>query len=397
MRQVLRHAGFRRLWAGQAISLVGDGIYFVAIAWAALSLGHGGEGLSLIVASWALANVVTLPYAGVLGDRHDRRGMLLLADAIRVVALLGLGLATVNDTGGVPLLCAFAALQGVGDALFLPSFVGTVAGLVPDEDLVRANALEQVIRPVAYRVLGPALGGVLVALGSPGVALLVDAGTFAVCFVVMLGLPRLPAAGASQEPSRWRDGLAYIRTQRWLAVTLACSVVINIVFWASIEVLVPTLLHDRLDGSAGDYGALLVAQGVGGLLGGWLLSRAFDDDAHHPLKVAFGAWMLVGAAISAYGLAGDAWQMWPVALVFAVGMAVGGALWTTTLQRRVADGMLARVSAVDLALSNVLTPAAVLIAGPLAATGRPDTALLVGGAVVVALLAAGWAAGATDT
>ncbi|WP_354698985.1 hypothetical protein DSM112329_04684 [Paraconexibacter sp. AEG42_29] len=382
---VLRHAGFARLWTAQALSLAGDGIYFVAIAWLVLD-DHGPGALGVVILCWTLGNLAALTPAGLLADRRPRRNVLIFADLVRAAALLGMAIACWNEVHLVP-LAALSVVQGIGDALFAPSFLGTVAALVPKQDVVRANALEQVARPLCYRLLGPAVGGLLISVWSAPGALLIDAGTFVVCAIVMAGLPPLdPPPVEEHEPDagrEWRAGLAYVRARPWLWSGMVAGLVSNLVLWGTVEVLLPVRLHDDLGAQATDYGLLLGANGVGGLLGAWILtSRLADRPAG--LAAATGAWSLAAFAVAGYGVPEASWQLLPLAGLYGFGMAVGGALWTSCLQQRVPEGMLGRVGALDTTASNLLTPVSLLGAGPAAAFFGAGPALLIAGSVMLA-------------
>ena len=151
---------FRLLWSGLAISLIGDGIFFVALPWQVLELSNSPTALALVGAVWTVPMVVFLLLGGVIADRFDRRRVMLTADAIRLVANATLGVLSV--TGHVELWHVFllAALYGVGEALFFPAFSALVPEIVPTQLLVQANSLDSFVRPLGAQLLGPAVGGV---------------------------------------------------------------------------------------------------------------------------------------------------------------------------------------------------------------------------------------------
>jgi MFS family permease len=163
----LRIREFALLFGGIGTSLLGDGVYTVAIAWQVYDLSNTPTALSVVGLAWTLPMVLFLLIGGVLGDRIDRRRLLITSDLIRATAVGGM--ATLALTGSIELwhVIALVVLYGTGQALFAPSFQAIVPEVVPQEQLVQANSLQQLFDPLAFRLAGPALGGIVIgALGT---------------------------------------------------------------------------------------------------------------------------------------------------------------------------------------------------------------------------------------
>jgi MFS family permease len=141
MLRTLRHREFRLLWTGQSISMVGDGIFFVALPWQVYELSNAPTALAVVGVAWTLPMVLALLGAGVASDRLDRRAVLIAGDVLRMVALGAI--AALSLAGVIELwhLLVLSIFYGVGEALFQPSFTAIVPQVVPQEDLLRANAL----------------------------------------------------------------------------------------------------------------------------------------------------------------------------------------------------------------------------------------------------------------
>src|SRR5262249_14127619 len=124
--------------------------------------------------------VLLLLLGGAISDRFERRVVLMVSDAIRGAAIAALGVLSV--TGSLELWHAvvLVAIYGAGGSIFAPAFTGIVRDVVPRDLLVEANSLDQFVRPICVRLVGPALGGVIIGLAGAGTALLADAATFAV-------------------------------------------------------------------------------------------------------------------------------------------------------------------------------------------------------------------------
>ena len=220
MLRPLRHRDFRLLWTGQAVSLIGDGIYLVAIAWLVYDISNSPGALGLVGVAWTLPMVLTLLGAGVLSDRYDRRLLMIVADLLRVVAVGGL--AALALAGSIELwhVVVLVIVYGVGDALFAPAFTAIVPDVVPQEDILQASALKELMEPVGLRFAGPALGGFLIAGLDVGAALVVDAATFAAS-----RRSRSASCRRSPESGAWarRPGRSCARASRSCARGPGCG------------------------------------------------------------------------------------------------------------------------------------------------------------------------------
>ena len=205
------------------VSLVGDGIFLIAMVWQAYELWNAPAALSLLGIGMTIPTIAFLLPAGVLSDRFDRRSLMLCADlgraiVIGVLAVLALtGLLTFWE------LLIIVALYGVGTAFFTPAFEAIVPDIVPAADLAAANSLDQFVRPIALRLAGPALGGALVAGFGTGTAFAVDSATFIVSTVAVF-LMRPPAYARSEHVDSSlravKEGLQFVRRRVWLWGTL---------------------------------------------------------------------------------------------------------------------------------------------------------------------------------
>ncbi|HEX6527082.1 MAG TPA: MFS transporter, partial [Streptosporangiaceae bacterium] len=214
----LRHSRFRRVWYGQAISSIGDGIFNIAMISAVL-LHHRYADLGFVLAAESAAMVMMSLLGGAVADRMRRGRAMALSDMIQFLAVLGFTLGVAGAP--LPLILPFAALMGAGQALFLPAFGALIPSLVPDEDLSAANALTSATTKLAA-VIGPGLGGLLLATSGYQVALMVDLGTFAVSILTLIGLEE-PVPERGERESVFRDaraGLAAVRDRPWVLTVI---------------------------------------------------------------------------------------------------------------------------------------------------------------------------------
>src|SRR5919109_4058041 len=214
----LRIRDFALLWAGATVSLAGDGVYVVALAWQVYDLSNSPTALSVVGVAWTLPLGLFVLVGGVVTDRVERRRVMIAADVVRALAAATIGVLSL--TGEIELwhLVALATVFGTGEAFFGPAFTSIVPQIVPRDLLLQANSLDQFIRPLAFMLVGPALGGWLVAAIGPGEAFLFDAITFLVSALTLLQLrprPLLPADGRLSLLRDLREGFAFVRAHAW--------------------------------------------------------------------------------------------------------------------------------------------------------------------------------------
>jgi MFS family permease len=375
----LRHRDFRLLWAGMSISLVGDGVFLVATTWTAYTLWNTPAALSIIGIALTVPTMACLLVGGAVSDRYDRRIVMLLADLGRFLAvglLAGLALAHALT---FPTLVAAVAAYALGVGFFTPAFEAVVPGLVPDDELPQANALDQFVRPIALRLLGPALGGSLVGLLGAGTAFALDAASFGACAAAVLTMkPQLAAAPqAASTSAAVRDGLRFVRRHVWLWGTLASAAIAYLLFLGPTEVLLPYLVKNNLHGSPADLGIVLAAGGVGAIAtAAWMGQR---HEPKRPITAIYACWTLATLAVTGYALGRTVPQLMLACLLFNALEAAGTIIWATVKQRHVPAELLGRVSSLDWFVSISLLPISYLLTAPVAAVAGARATLLIAG------------------
>lgn len=377
----LRRRDFALLWAGTALSLAGDGIYAVAIAWQVYELSDAATALAAVGVAWTLPQLALFMSAGIAADRRDRRRVLIAADVVRAAAIAVLGALALSGALALWMVLAAVAAYGVAEAFHAPAFMALVPQVVARDELVAANALEHSARPLALRLAGPALGGGLVATVGTGGALLVDAATFAVC-ALAVGLMR-PVPRSAQRSAAWRselaEGIRYVRDRAWLWTTLVAAAVGLLGFYGPVTVLLPWLVKHELEAGAATLGLILGAGGVGAVAAALAVGQAGLPAS--PLRVAYVAWALGAFAVAGYGLAGSVWQAVVASVVVQAAMAVGAIAWGAQLQQAVPAGLLGRVSSLDWLLSTALVPVSLALTAPAAAAFGARAVLIGAGAL----------------
>ncbi|MFR9804240.1 MFS transporter [Pseudonocardia sp. RS010] len=376
-----RHRAYTMLAVSMAASLFAGGLWIVALVYQVIALGGGPSDLSLVSAAAATGLLASVLLGGVAADRVSRRLLLRLVETVRV-AMAGLA-ATLALAGHLQLghLAAIAFAVGAAEAFFYPTYSAILPTLLPPDELLAANGLEGVLRPVAMYAAGPALAGGLVAAFGPGVALGGAAAGYALALLPLLAMRVPPAADDERERTSvladLREGFGYLLRTGWLFATLAFAVLLVLVVIGPIEVLLPFAVRDQTSSGPGGYALVLAAFGLGGAAGSLIASAGRMPRRY--LTVMILLWGVGGVPLAAIGFAERLWVMG--AIVAVVGAAHGGAMviWGTLLQRRVPPHLLGRVSSLDFFVSLALMPVSTALAGPVGETiGIPPTFVIAG-------------------
>ena len=391
----LRHRDFRLLWAGLTLSLIGSGLWLVALAWQVIGLGGGPAELSLVTALYSVGLLAFLLIGGVTADRLPQRYIMLTADLVRAAVLLALGALSLSGVLEIWHLAVGGLMIGAGEAFFLPSYTALLPRLLPEGELLAANGLEGTLRPLAQQAAGPALGGVAVAALSPGVAILAGGLTYIVSASCLLAMNVRPAKGSSVPGSApgaasvlaaLREGFRYVRATSWLWASLLFALALVLFIVGPLEVLLPFAIRDNLGGGADDYGLALAAFGVGGAIGALAISSGSLPRRY--LTVMLLMWGLGSLPFAAIGLAGALWVVCTALFVVGATYSAAMVIWGTLLQRRVPEGLRGRVSSLDFFVSLALMPVSMAIAGPAGAAFGISAVFLVAGIAPVFLAAA---------
>jgi len=362
----LRSRDFRLLWAGMTVSLVGDGVFLVATAWTAYSLWNTPAALSIVGIAMTVPTIACLLFGGAISDRFDRRRILLYADLSRGAIVGLLALLALTHTLSFAGLVVIVAAYGVGAAFFTPAFESIVPAIVDPADLPQANALDQFVRPIAFRLVGPALGGLLISVVGAGSAFALDAVSFFVSAVTVLGLrPAQVAQPASTSTfAAVTDGLRFVRANVWLWGTLLSAAIAYLAFLGPTEALLPYVVKNTLHGSATDLGLVFAAGGVGAV--GAALVMGQRGQPRRDMTFIYVCWTVATLAVVGYGLANTVPQLMVACLAFNALEAAGTIMWSTVKQRHVPSGLLGRVSSLDWLISISLLPISFAITGPVA-------------------------------
>ena len=360
---VLRTREFRLLFGGQAVSVLGDRMAVVALAFAVLEIGGSASEVGLVLAAGTFPLVATVLAGGVVADRVSRRSVMVVADLVRVVSQGVMAALLIAGVAEVWMLALIAGVTGAATGFFGPASTGLLPEVVLAEQLQPANALRTSAASTG-EILGPIVGGVLVAAAGAGWAIAIDAGTFAVsaACLAMLRVPKSVAAPGGSFVTDLREGWIAFRARRWVW-TFVLYFAIGNLLWGAWGALGPIVAEAEFGGAAA-WGTILTAMGVGALAGSLLAARARP---RRPLLFAALADGLFFLPLAFLAAAPPVAVIACGALLAGAGMALAISVWESTLQRHVPGESLSRVSSYDWFGSLAFYPLGLAIWGPVAA------------------------------
>jgi hypothetical protein len=366
----LRDRDFRLLWAGACASLLGDGAFLVALAWQVYELSGGPAGMSLVGIAMTVPTIAFLLVGGVASDRLQRRWLLVGADLLRACAVALLTGLTIGGQLELWHVVALSAVYGTGSAFHAPAFDALVPEILAGDRLAQANALDQLMRPLALRLGGPAVGGVVVGIGGAGAVFLLDTATF----LMAAGTVLLMAPGAARDRAGdagvslladLREGWTFVRGHAWLWATFASAAIAYLLFMGPVEVLLPWIVKEGLGGSAFDLGLVFAAGGLASMLCAVVMGRF--GLPRRAITFMLVVWTLATLAVAGYGAANAIWQLMIASAVFNALETAGTIVWATTKQQHVPSALLGRVSSLDWLISVGLLPLSFALTGPVSA------------------------------
>jgi len=339
--------------------------------------------------AWTLPLVLFLLLGGVLTDRYDRRWLMIGADLVRAIAVGAMGLLAITGVIQLWHIIALIAFVGAGDAFFNPASTAIVPDLLAAERLPQANALQGLVRPLMIRLLGPALGGLVVAVLNPGSAFLVDGASFLLSAALLLAIRARPSHVASSHGLRrafaeMGEGFRFVAANPWCWATLVSAMLSLLVFIGPVQVLLPFLVKNQLHLGPAALGTLYAVSGVGAILSALAVGQLGIPRLR--ITLMYGSWSLGVALLAGYGVMGALWQGFVVAFATAGLFEIGSIIWTTLLQELVPRTLLGRVSSLDWLVSTGLVPVSFALTGPVAGWLGPQTTMVGGGLLGAVLM-----------
>jgi MFS family permease len=381
----LREPQFRLLFVGQTVSVVGDAVVPVALAFAVLGLTGSASDLGFVLAAHTITLVAFVLLGGVWADRLPRQRLMLGSDLIRGAAQAAVAALLLTHHARLWHLVVLTVVYSAAEAFFRPAMTGLVPGTVSVARLQQANALIAMSYS-ASRFVGPALAGIFIAVGGVGTAFAVDAASFGVNAIFLARLR--PAAAPRSERQHLLADLAAgwneLRSRTWLWAIIVWASTYLLVFAAPVFVLGPLVAKESL-GGASAWATIMVAFGFGSVVGGAVALRWRPG---RPLLACSASVLLVAPTSALLALREPVWAIGAAQLLAGISMGFFLAVWETTLQQHVPPDKLSRVSSYDWMGSFAMMPIGYVLVGPVsAAIGVSETLWLATAWVVISTAA----------
>ncbi len=375
-------------WVGASgLSFAGDTVFTISFAWAAVH--EASPALAgFIVGVGTIPQALVLLFGGAIADRFNTRRIVLLSNVIRVLILFTGACAWQADAPRIPLMFAVAVAFGVTDAVYLPASSTLPRQMVRGEDLGRVSGMFQVSRRLA-NFAGAAVGGWLAAAFGLGVAMLVDAATFAVVGVVLWAFVRprftLPRAASTSVLHGIQEGLSYVRRDEVARTFVVALTGLNLFISPALAIGV-ALRVSQSGWGASTLGFIEATVGVGAAVGAVIVIR------WRPTRDAFAGFMVLLPQGLAIGLLGVPNLTVVLAAAAVIGVTAGCAsvLVSGAFQRSLDPAYLGRASSMSQLGDYTLMPVMMPLLGWLAHATSVTVACAAFGAGM--LLLSGWGA-----
>ncbi|HSS50804.1 MAG TPA: MFS transporter [Thermoanaerobaculia bacterium] len=388
MVRALRHRNYRLFFSGQSVSLVGTWMTRIATSWLVYRLTRSALLLGLVGFAGQIPSFLLAPFAGVLIDRWDRHRLLIVTQVLAMLQSAALAVLALTGVINVWHVLALSLFQGLINSFDMPARQAFVVQMVEDRaDLSNAIALNSSMVNAA-RLLGPSIGGVLIAAVGEGWCFFWDAVSYlaVIASLLLMRLPPRPKrqAARSKVLPELREGLAYVAASppiRSILLLLALVSLVGMPYTVLMPVFASTVLH----GGPHTLGFLMAATGVGALLGAVFLARRRSVLGLGKVIPTTAA--LFGASLAAFSLSRFLGLSLVLLLFTGVGFMVTMSASNTVLQTLVEDNKRGRVMSLYTMAIMGMTPFGSLLAGGLASRiGAPRTLLFGGLGCIAAAL-----------
>jgi MFS family permease len=381
--RALAHKNYRLFFAGQSVSLIGTWLTRVATSWLVYRLTGSAAALGLIGFCGLIPTFVLSPLAGVFVDRHDRHRVIVITQVLSMLQSFVLAALALTHTITVVEVAALQLFQGVVNAFDTPARQSFVVEMIEDrKDLPNAIALNSSMFNGA-RLLGPSIGGVLIALVGEGGCFLLDGVSYLAVIASLLAMTvkRLPHEPRTTRPlDELREGLRYVTGSPTIRSLLLLLGVVSLV-GMPYTVLMPIIASETLHGGPHTLGFLMAATGLGALAGALrLAARRSVLGLGRELTVMA---TVFGVTLTLFAASRTEWLSLPILVAVGFAMMLQTAATNTIVQTIVEERMRGRVMAFYTMAVMGTAPFGALLAGGLASRiGAPWTIAISG--VVVA-------------
>ena len=385
----LRHAPFRFLLSGRVVSMTGNAVAPIALAFAVLDLTGSALDLGIVVGGRSITTIVFILIGGVVADRLPRSVVMVASSTLAAASQAAVAALVLTHTATIPLLLGLSCVNGLVSAFAFPAVSALVPQTVNDDERTQANALNR-LGSNAAMILGAALGGLLVAGVGPGWGLAVDSATFLVS-AVLFGLVRVkdhraPSSEGARMLTELREGWREFVSRPWVWIVVLGFTFFNMAEQGALNVIGPTVADASFGRTV--WGLVLAAETAGGVIGALIAMRV---RVRRLLLLGIVCCVAPPTLLVALALTPVATVLIPAALLTGLAIEQFSIAWEVSIQEHIPADKLARVYSYDALGSLLGIPVGQILAGPLAVALGASPALLIasgiGGLAVLGMLA----------
>lgn len=356
--RALKNRPFALVWSGQTVSLLGDRIYQVALAWWVLEKTGSAVAMGTVFIFSTIPMLVFLLIGGVLVDRFPRLWLMFISDLARSLVIGAVAVLAYADRLEIGYVYLFSLIFGFVDAFFQPAYRSVMPEITPADDLTSANSLTSLGRELAG-IGGPAAGAAIVALGGTPLAFALDSFSFlgsAMCVLPILSLATSPKSAEASHSvlGDLREGLAAVIASPWLWVTIALAGISNIAYAGPMEVSLPFLIKEYRHADVAVLGLFYSVSAIGSVLATILLGRL--PRLRRRGWLLYGSWAVIGIMVITIGLPIPIPGILLASAVIGACNATLALAWINSLQEMVPRHLLGRVTSVDYLGSYIFLP-----------------------------------------
>lgn len=379
----LRNRSFLLLWAGQLVSQMGDRIHAIALMWWVLEKTGSAALMGTVLIFATVPSVLLAPIAGGYVDRWNRKAIIVGADLLRGGIVLVVAALAIRGTLEVWQILVATILMSATSVFFGPAVHATIPNLVRRTEITRANSLSQMCTQ-GTGIVGPAVGGVLVALWGVGGAFLLNGVSYLMSGLSEAFIDIPPTRTVGERTNILADlkqGFVFVRERPAIFGILKAAAVINF-FTAPFAILIPIVARDILGRGAEALGFLMTSFSVGFLVASALLAAIREREHKHPL-IILGVG-LAGACLVLLGLVMNYASYMILMACLGVLIGIANICIMAYFQAVVPDQVRGRVFGFMTTLSGGLQPVAFGLVGLLADVVPVQAIFVLSGSVLVA-------------
>ncbi len=384
MLRALRYKNYRLFFGGQIVSLMGTWMTSTATSWLVYRLTGSALLLGLVGFCSQMPAFILLPFAGLVVDRVNRRKLLLITQILSMIQSFALAILTLGHWITMPWLLVLSAFQGLINAFDMPGRHSFVVEMIEDKkDLGNAIALNSSLFNMA-RLLGPAIGGMIIAAWGEGWCFLIDGFSYVAVILALLALvvkPHPVSQKSGNALTQFKEGWQYAAKSKPIRSMIGLLALVSLM-GVPYTVLMPVFAKTILGGGPHTLGFLMAAIGAGALLGAlWLAAR---QSVRGLARVILYATAAFGVGLIAFSFSHTLWLSLILLVMVGCGFMLQSASSNTILQTIVEDDKRGRIMSLFVMAFMGTVPFGSLLAGSLSQSlGAPNT-LRIGGLCCIA-------------